>query len=304
MTFTTSIKEEIAKQDINDLESRYELMAFMNSIAKIDKKIITLSLENASVARKIYKEIKQLFGINPKITIRIQRRFKVKQIYILEIKDRIDYILDILDVGKKINIESLDNDEEKVAYIKGAFLAVGNISNPSTSGYHLEFIFSKELQAKQILKLLNYFNFNAKLIKRGYKNVVYLKSSESISDLIKLFNATAALFYFEDIRIYRDHKNMVNRLNNCEIANQEKVFKTGQKQLENIKFLKEHDLMDLLDEKTQLVIEMREKYPEVSYQELAEIITEETDWKVGKSGINHRFIKINELIEKYKKSRS
>ena len=165
-------------------------------------------------------------------------------------------------------------------------------------------IFSKELQAKQILKLLNYFNFIAKLIKRGYKNVVYLKSSESISDLIKLFNATAALFYFEDIRIYRDHKNMVNRLNNCEIANQEKVFKTGQKQLENIKFLKEHDLMDLLDEKTQLVIEMREKYPEVSYQELAEIITEETDWKVGKSGINHRFIKINELIEKYKKSRS
>ena len=153
MTFTTSIKEEIAKQDINVIESRYELIAFMNSVANINKEII-ISLENASVARKIYKEIKEIFGVSPKITIRIQRRFKVKQIYILEIKDRIDYIKKSLEVKKKVNIDLLDSDEEKIAYIKGAFLAVGNISNPSTSGYHLEFIFSKELQAKQILKLL------------------------------------------------------------------------------------------------------------------------------------------------------
>ncbi len=302
MTFTTSLKEEIAKQDINDIESRYELVAFMNCLVKITD-CITITLENASVARKIYKEIKSIFGVNPKITVRIQRRFKVKQIYILTIKDKIDFIKESLDMGKKISLDVLASDEEKVAYLKGAFLAIGNISNPSTSGYHLEFILSKELHAKQILDLLNYFKLNAKIIKRGYKTVVYLKSSESISDLIKLFNATSSLFYFEDIRIYRDHKNMVNRLNNCEIANQEKVFKTGQRQLASIEFLKENDLLDLLDEKTQLLVEMREKYPEVSYQELAYIITNETGWKIGKSGVNHRFIKINELIERYKKSK-
>lgn len=301
MTFTTMLKEEISKNDFNIVEARYELIAFLNCLAKFNKDELLITVENASIARRIYKEIKEIYSVNPKIIIRLQKRFKIKQIYILNIKERVEFIKESLSLGTKINLETLVTDEEKIAFIEGAFLAVGNVSNPSTSGYHLEFIFTKERLAKQILNLLNYFKLNAKLIKRGYKNVVYIKSSENISDLIKLFKAPSSLFYFEDIRIYRDHKNMVNRLNNCEIANQEKTFKTGQKQLENIKYLKRADLYDLLDDKTKIVADARIKYPESSYQELADIITQEMDYKIGKSGVNHHFIKINELVEKHKK---
>lgn len=303
MTFTTMLKEEISKNDFNIVEAQYELIAFLSCIAKFNKDEIIITVENASIARRIYKEIKEIYGVNPKIIIRLQKRFKVKQIYILSIKERIDFIKNSLSLGIKIDLETLVTDEEKIAFIEGAFLAVGNVSNPSTSGYHLEFIFTKERLAKQVLNLLDYFNLNAKLIKRGYKNVVYIKASENISDLIKLFKATSSLFYFEDIRIYRDHKNMVNRLNNCEIANQEKTFKAGQKQLEDINYLKESDLFDLLDEKAKLVAEAREKYPEVSYQELANIVTEELGYKIGKSGVNHHFIKINELVKRHKERR-
>ena len=111
---------------------------------------------------------------------------------------------------------------------------------------------------------------------------------------------TSSLFYFEDIRIYREHKNMVNRLNNCEIANQEKTFRTGQAQLENINYLKMHDLFDLLEENTRIVADARVKYPEVSMQELADIITLENNYKIGKSGVNHHFIKINNLVKRHK----
>ena len=273
MTFTTSLKEEISKNDINVIEARYELSAFLNSVAKFNKDEILITLENASIARMIYKEIKEIYGINPSIVVRIQKRFKVKQIYILRIIERIDFIKKDISVGIKINVDDLVSDEEKIAFIKGAFLAVGNVSNPSTSGYHLEFIFTKERLAKQVLNLLNYFNLKAKLIKRGYKNIVYIKASDCISDLIKMFKATNSLFYFEDIRIYRDHKNMVNRLNNCEIANQEKTFRTGQAQVEAINYLISHDLMGLLDENTRIVANARIKYPEVSMQELADIVT-------------------------------
>ena len=300
MTFTTSLKEEISKNDINIIEARYELSAFLNSVAKFNKDEILITLENASIARMIYKEIKEIYGVNPSIVVRIQKRFKVKQIYILRIIEKIDFIKKDISVGIKINVDDLVSDEEKIAFIKGAFLAVGNVSNPSTSGYHLEFIFTKERLAKQVLNLLNYFNLKAKLIKRGYKNIVYIKASECISDLIKMFKATNSLFYFEDIRIYRDHKNMVNRLNNCEIANQEKTFKTGQAQLESINYLKEHDLINLLDENTRIVADARVKYPEVSMQELADIVTMEYNYKIGKSGINHRFIKINNLVKNHK----
>ena len=245
-----------------------------------------------------------LYDVSPKIIIRTQKRFKVKQIYILSIKERLDFIKDSLALGTKIDLETLVTDEEKIAFIEGAFLAVGNVSNPSTSGYHLEFIFTKERLAKQVLKLLEYFNLNAKMIKRGYKTVVYIKASENISDLIKLFKASGSLFYFEDIRIYRDHKNMVNRLNNCEIANQEKTFKAGQKQLEDIDYLKRMDLYDLLDDKTKIVVDARVRYPELSYQELADIITNEMDYKIGKSGVNHHFIKVSNLVKRHKEKRS
>lgn len=131
--------------------------------------------------------------------------------------------------------------------------------------------------------------------------MTYIKSAEVISDIIKMFNAVNSLFYFEDIRIYRDHKNMVNRLNNCEIANQEKTTKTGMQQIESIEYIMQNNLMELLDEHTKIVLEYRYKYPESSYSELADIISLETDYKIGKSGINHHFIKMKKLIEQTKK---
>ena len=199
----------------------------------------------------------------------------------------------------KANENYLEAFEEKRAYLRGTFLTTGSINDPSTSGYHLEFVFLKETDAVFIKKLLKNLKFETKILKRANRYMVYLKSAEMISDLIKMFNAVNSLFYFEDIRIYRDHKNMVNRLNNCEIANQEKTTSTGLKHLELIKFIREKDLFDLLDEHTQIVLEYREKYPESSYTELAEIISLETEYKIGKSGINHHFIKMKKLIDQY-----
>ena len=297
MTYTTSLKEEISKIDLSPIEARCELFSFIKYCGKIGSEIV-FTLENASVARKIYKDIKTVYNFSPFLTIRIQKRFRVKQIYIITIKENINKIKDDI-----INSNStLASDEEKIAFLQGAFLAIGNIANPQTSGYHLEFICRKESDAKQINDLLKYFNLKSKIVVRGYKNVVYLKSSENISDLLKMFKATQSLFFFEDIRIYRDHKNMVNRLNNCELSNQTRSIETGLKQLENIEYLKNNDLLNLLDDKIKIVIEARQKYPESSLSELADIITSEYNYKIGKSGINHHFIKINNMVKNHKKN--
>lgn len=298
MTFTTRIKEEISKESYNILEAEKILAAFIRYNAKVDEEII-ITLENCSVTRYIYKLIKETFNVSAQIIVRNQKRFRIKQIYILIINEKTDFIKQALN----LNVDMvLDNDEEKIAFIKGAFLATGSISNPSTSGYHLEFILNNKKDAQYLCKLLNDFSLKAKVVKRGYKYITYLKSGESISDLIKMFKATNSLFEFEDVRIYRDHKNMVNRLNNCEIANQEKIISNGLKQVEDINFLIDNDLLGLLDDKTQVVANYRIKYPESSYQELAQIISVETDYKIGKSGINHNFRKIRELINRYKES--
>ncbi len=300
MTFNIKFKEELSKLDDNHVNKSIVLSSYLNCIGKFSNNLSVYS-ENASVIRMIYTYIKEVYDTRPQILIRIQKRFKTKQIYMLEINNKIDLIKQSI---KHSNLnEYYTSEEEKVMYLKGAFLAVGSITDPKTSGYHLEFACNKKVLASDIKKLLDHFKFNAKIIKRGKKYITYLKAAEEISDLIKLFKAINSLFYFEDIRIYRDHKNMVNRLNNCEIANQEKTIKSGLKQLDSIEYLKKYNLVELLDDKTKIVVSMREKYPEASFQELAEIITMETEYKIGKSGINHNFIKVTDIINKHKKAR-
>ena len=304
MTYTTRIKEEISKTVLSENEKICELSGFIRFGAQL-KNSIVITLENASIARRIYKEVKEIFGVCPKITIRNQRRFRIKQIYILEIKEKIDYILKFLNLmegNKKIlpNEVFLTNDEEKIAYLEGVFLAVGTVNDPASSGYHLEMVTEMNREVLFLTKLFKDLGITAKHLKRNSKYMLYIKNAEVIGDIIKMFKATNAYFYFEDIRIYRDHKNMVNRLNNCEIANQEKTITTGLKQLEDIKYLKEQDLYSLLDESTKIVLDYREKYPESSLKELADIISMETDYKIGKSGVNHHFIKVKNLIKKHK----
>lgn len=303
MTYTTRIKEEITKNTLNENEKICELSGFIRFGAQIKNSII-ITLENASIARRIYSESKEIFGIRPKITIRNQRRFRIKQIYILEIKEKVDYILKFLNLmeGKKKILPNeffLTNNEEKIAYLEGVFLAVGTVNDPASSGYHLEMVTEMNREVIFLTKLFKDLGITAKHIKRNSKYMLYIKNAEVIGDIIKMFKATNSYFYFEDIRIYKDHKNMVNRLNNCEIANQEKTITTGLKQLEDIKYLKEQDLYSLLDESTKIVLDYREKYPESSLRELADIISMETDYKIGKSGVNHHFIKVKNLIKRH-----
>ena len=244
MTYTTKIKEEIVKNEISENEKIYELSGFIRFAGVIKNGCISITLENASVTRRIYKHIKEIFNIQPKIIVRNQKRFRVKQIYIIEINDKIEYILKYLNVyenHKKIlpNEFFLTNREEKIAYLQGVFLASGTVNDPASSGYHLEIVTSMNREAIYLTKLFQDIEINAKHLKRNSKYMVYIKNAEVISEIIRMFNAINSYFYFEDIRIYRDHKNMVNRLNNCEIANQEKTINTGLRQIEEINYLKE-----------------------------------------------------------------
>ena len=194
----------------------------------------------------------------------------------------------------------VDSEDEIRAYLRGAFLAKGSINDPKTARYHLELLIEELEEAKFISNLLNSFDLNSKILSRDKGYMVYIKESEKIGDFLRIINANQAVLYYEDIRIYRDHKNMTNRLNNCEQANIDKVVETATKQIEDIEYLKENLGIELLDEKTKEAIEYRLKYPESSLLELSEIISYETGKPITKSGLNHRFRKVRELANKMK----
>lgn len=300
MTFTTQIKEEITKEKNNNIEDLTSLCTYLKFNATLEEDKMTVMVVNASVARWIFKLLKTNYNVLIKLTTRTMKRFKARNLYILEVKEKLDLIYkDIDNIFKEINTSS---DEEKKAFLKGMFLACGSINDPKKNQYHLEFLVKEEDDAKLIDDLLNSLKIKSKVLKRDREYMVYVKSSENISDFIKYLGAFNALFYFEDIRIYKDHKNMVNRLNNCEQANVERTLKSSKTILDNIKYLEDNDLLMLLDDRSKEIIEYKKKYPDTSLGELADIITMKTNKSITKSGINHHFRKINALVKKAKEN--
>ena len=169
----------------------------------------------------------------------------------------------------------------------------------------MEFNLDNLEYADFVKKCLNHFRLNSKILHREHRYVVYIKEAEKISDFLRIIGAVKAVLYFEDIRIYRDHKNMTNRLNNCEQANVDKIIETANEQVKDIELLKEMDVYDLLNDKEKEVSYYRLKYPEASLVELSQIISMETGNKITKSGVYHRLNKIRQLaIKMREKSKS
>ena len=307
MSFTSIVKNEVSKIELNDIEKISELSAVILS-GLITDDSIKITTENSSIARRIFNLIKDIYKINPIITMRKGFNYQKKYLYILQIKDKNEKILN--DIGlleKNVVLNKpkdfiIDDEEEIRAYLRGIFLMTGSINDPKTSRYHLEFIVDNEKFGKFIMELLNKFNLNAKTLKRENKYMVYIKEAEKISDFLRVINAYNAVMYYEDIRIYRDHKNMTNRLNNCEQANVERTIQTANNQIEDIEIIIENMGLNLLNEKERLVAEYRMKYKDVSLLELSEIISIETNKPITKSGLYHRFKKINEIANKIREN--
>ena len=302
MSFTSTVKDEVTRIETSKLENISELSAIVRVAASLNDSI-NIIVENNAVARRTFKLVKSIYGISHSVTVRNKKLGKGFT-YILNVQNSNKEILEdlsILDNNKYLSTpkEYLISDEEQLrAYLRGVFLFSGSVNDPKTSRYHLEFVLDTKEYSEFISNLLNSYELNSKVIKREKNYTVYIKEAEKISDFLRIIKAFSAVMYFEDIRIYRDHKNMTNRLNNCEQANTDKIFMTANKQIKDIERLYELDVVDMLDEKLKEVIEYRMKYKESSLGELADIISLETSTEISKSGLNHRFRKIREILEK------
>ena len=301
MSFTSIVKNELSKLELSKIEGITLLSAILKNNSIINNNTIKVTTENSSVARHIFNLVKEIYNITPRVTVRRGYNYKKNYIYILELKDKNDLIIKDLSLNKNIPDDYiLDDDNLTRIYLRGVFISSGSVNDPKKSRYHLEFIVDNLEYAEFVKDKLNLYDLNSKVIKKDNKFMIYVKEAEKIGDFLRMINAISALLYYEDIRIYRDHKNMTNRLNNCEQANVDKIIETASKEVSDIEYLKNTDTFILLDDKEKIVAEYRLKYKEASLLELSEIISMETGNKITKSGLHHRFSKIKKLVEKVK----
>ena len=306
ISFTINVKNEVASFNSVKNENMAMLSAIIRNSGKVGNNEITITTENSKVARRIYTLISDIYNVVVNILDK-NNSFNRNRLYVIKVSESVNFILTDLGLvdehGRFLKIVPnylIDSDEEKKAYLKGVFLACGSINDPKTSRYHLEFFIETIEEANFVNGLLNEFLLNSKVIPKDKKYMVYIKEAEKIGDFLRIIGANDAVMYYEDIRIYRDHKNMTNRLNNMEQANIEKIINTCNSQIKDIELIYEKLGEEFLDEKTKEVAIYRLKYPESSLQELSEIMTLEIGKPITKSGLNHRMRKIRELASKLK----
>lgn len=180
----------------------------------------------------------------------------------------------------------------KRAFIRGAFLAAGSISNPN-KGYHFEIVCASLLQAKQIQSAMNSFDADAKIVSRKKNQVVYVKEGAHIVDLLNVMEAHVALMNLENVRIVKEMRNSVNRQVNCETANISKTVNAAVRQIEDIVYIRDHMGLESLPDHLREMALLRLKYPDVPLKELGSYLSP----PVGKSGVNHRLRKLSKIAE-------
>lgn len=181
----------------------------------------------------------------------------------------------------------------KRAFIRGAFMAAGSISNPSKS-YHFEIVCRSMEQAVQLKELMGSFEADAKIVERKERYVVYLKEGSQIVDMLNVMEAYVSLMNLENVRILKEMRNSVNRKVNCETANINKTVSAAVRQLEDIRRIRDTIGFDELPAPLSEMARLRLEHPDASLKELGTY----ADPPVGKSGVNHRLRKLSAIAEK------
>lgn len=300
MSFTSRIKNELVSLDLTKLEELSELSGLLKNTI-INNNSLNISTENAALSRFIFNSLKKNYDALIKVSVKKGYNYNKNYIYGLNVYKNENIIIKDLSIDKDIpNSYLIDDEDTKRSYIRGVFLACGSINDPKTSQYHMEFTFDTDVYATFINDILNSYNLNSRMLRRDSRYIVYIKESEKITDFLRIIKATNALLYYENIRIYRNRNNKINRINNCEQANVDKIIQSAKNQVDDINYIINCDAYELLDDKVKVAADYRLKYPEESLTELSRIMTMETGTSITKSGLHHRFNKIKLLAKRLK----
>lgn len=307
MSFSANIKSELCRIKSSECCIKSELAALflINGTVQINSKqgiVLNVTTENATIAKRIYTLIKEAFGINGSIFVRRKNKLKKNNSYLVEVsgKENVEKLLDILHllgsgqgVKERIHKNLLKKRCCKRAFIRGSFLAAGSVNNPDSTTYHCEITVGSQNHCEYLMEMCEYFGLRVKSFQRRNNYVLYLKDSDDIVDFLNVIGAHSALLTFENARVYKEMRNNVNRVVNCETANLNKIVDAAQKHIEQIKFIDETIGLNKLPQILQDLARERLKDPSLSLKELGEKLNP----TVGKSGINHRFKRIQKIAE-------
>lgn len=304
MSFSSEVKQEMCQMKPDPSEARAQLCALFLLRASISINLHGTSLvvqsENARIINYVYHLLVDEYGCEPVLSVVRKMNLKKNNVYKLQIYDQVSEILEDLTILRESGLSQspsyrlIRSEKMARAFLQGAFLAAGSVNPPETANYHLEIACPHQELAECVEKQMARFGIPGKVIERKGLYVVYLKSGEKIGDFLRLLRASEALLEFEHVRIQRDFVTSLNRLDNCEVANEIKSIKAGAEQLEWIGII-EKNWKGPVTDKIAHVMEARKRNPEASMNELCQDVKALYGETISKSGMKHRMGKIREM---------
>ena len=267
----------------------FGILLFCNSFAADCVRIITESREFAQMLPKLFRKA---FGIG--FDIQPDGESGGKMVFQITDPEKIAQIMNAYGFHPKdtlalhVNLPVVEEDCCKAAFLRGAFLAGGSVTDPE-KGYHIELTTNHSSVARETYALAEEtLGFYLKLAKRGGGHVLYLKQSELISDFLTFLGAPVAAMGIMEARLEKELNNKVNRRCNCDEANTSKVVEAAQEQLAAIRILRERGLLEHLPQKLLVAAIAREENPAASLTELAGMM----EPPITKPAMNHRLKKL------------
>ncbi len=310
-SFSAGVKNELAKKYAPDRKGlKAELCALLNTGAKIENSPwrIQFQTEQQSIIKKVFTLVEKLYKIKMTVSVRTGWQHKwVQYIAVLSEPSAVHHILTELglvsgsDYIRRIPAEWAGGSGAQ-AYIRGAFLGSGSLTNPQKN-YHAELINVSRDHQEALQELMGYYGLEMHMIARKRQHqsvyVLYLKEGEQIVDLLNVMQAYTALMDLENIRIEKEMRNQINRSVNCEAANLQKVVQAAYKQVKDIEYLISQVGWEGLPASLSQMARVRLEHQDESLQELGRLL----DPPVGRSGVNHRLRKLSQMAEQLRQGK-
>ena len=296
MSFSSDVKNELCRDTLQRLccarAEAYGVLLYCHTFTSREVRIIT---ESPVFSTRLPKLFQRAFGLRfdrlPEEDVG-----RGKYIYQITDADKLSTIINLFGYDPQqnpvlhINFGMLEEDCCRAAFLRGAFLAGGSVTDPFKR-YHLELATSHLQVSREMAALLWDMGYEPKTVVRSGYQVTYFKNSQQIEELLTRMGAPVAAMEMMNAKVEKDLRNEVNRRVNCEAANVGKVVDAAQEQLAAISRLYDLGRVEDLPEKLKETIVLRETYPELSLSELAA----EFDPPISKSALNHRLRKLVEL---------
>lgn len=298
VSFSAAAKAEVCRilpgKQCCALAECFGVLLYCNSFAADSIKIITESREFAYILPKLFKKTFNLsFDSYPSLAAPGKLVFQIWD------EEKITCIMESFGfhpedtVSLHVNFPVIENDCCKAAFLRGAFLAGGSVTDP-VKGYHMEISTTHQSVARETDVLMReVMTFLPKSAKRGGGQVLYIKQSEQISDFLTYLSAPVAAMSIMETRLEKELNNKVNRRCNCDDANTSKVVEAAQEQLSAIRVLKEAGMLEKLPDKMKQAAMAREKNPSASLSELAAMM----EPPITKPAMNNRMKKLVQMAK-------